>query len=299
MVGYSRIAEKVWKFITSSNGHNGPRKDEIPYLDWQVLQWSKSIPDSLKLPQSQLEQDIAIDNRATRSIQRLQCLLYLRANLMRMLIYRPILHTATQMIQNPTESATVVEIAKDTIRFITHLNKTSTIYQLQQVAFNWFLVSALAVLFLAVAHLPSQFSNQCKDEFYMALELVKGFSVESYISQRLWKSIRGLRKLAPKMGLQKSSDTATDRSLGSGNALVGEDTAANTQEQISEFNLHDETLPDGTHMSRELMDWFEAMGDARNLTGAGDMANPESSHLEESYMLGYSEELSSIFKDCF
>ncbi|MBS8267117.1 hypothetical protein DYI25_22350, partial [Mesobacillus boroniphilus] len=113
---------------------------------------------------------------------------------MRMLIHRPVLHTSANVMRYPAESETAVEIAKDTIRFITRLNDTSDIYQLQQVAFNWFLVSALAALFLAVAQAPSQFSGSCKEEFYWALELVKGVSAQSYISRRLWKSIRSLRK---------------------------------------------------------------------------------------------------------
>lgn len=299
MIGYSRIAEKVWKFITTSNGDNELKKDKMSYLDWQVLQWAKSIPDSLILPQNQPEQDLINNNRPSRSIQRLQSLLYLRTNLMRMFIYRPILHTAAQMAQNRIESATVVEIAKDTIRFITQLNKTSNIYQLQQVAFNWFLVSAVAVLFLAVAHAPGQFNSQCKDEFYMALELVKGFSMESYVSQRLWKSIRGLRKLAPKIGLQKTLHIVTDYNHSTNSAPVVASPTANRQEPVVEQGLQDGFLPDGTHMSRELMDWFEAMGDVGHPAGSEELPNTDGWPLGESYMFGYSSELSSILKNCF
>lgn len=61
------------------------------------------------------------------------------------------------------ESETVVGIAKDTIRFITRLNDVFDIYQLHQVAFNWFLVSALDVLFLAVAQIPTKSSGFCKE----------------------------------------------------------------------------------------------------------------------------------------
>jgi hypothetical protein len=294
MIGYSRIAEKVWKFITTSNGGNELKKDEMSYLDWQVIQWAKSIPDSLKLPQTQPEQGLINGTHPSRSIQRLQSLLYLRANLMRMFIYRPILHTAVQMAQNPVESTTAVEIAKDTIRFITQLNTTSNIYQLQQVAFNWFLVSALAVLFLAVAHAPGQFNSQCKDEFYMALELVKGFSMESYISQRLWKSIRDLRKLAPKIGLQK-----TDYNHGAISTPAIASATADMQEPVAEQSLRVGFLPDGTLLSRELMDWFEAIGEAEHPTESRDLPNADGWPLGENYTFGYSSELSSILRNCF
>ncbi|KKA19809.1 C6 transcription factor [Rasamsonia emersonii CBS 393.64] len=298
MIGYSRIAEKVWKFIASSSSSNEIKKDEMAYLDWQVLQWAKSIPDSLKLVKPQSTQSSTTDY-PNRGIRRLQCLLYLRANLMRMLIYRPVLHTGAQMARNPVEATTAVEIAKDTIQFITQLNKTSDIYQLQQVAFNWFLVSAVAVLFLAVAHAPAQFNSQCKDEFYMALELVKGFSMKSYISQRLWKSIKSLRKLAPQIGLQKSRRTATDCGNDTNDRTVDGYGVVNSQEPVRDPGPQDEFLLDGTQMSRELMDWFEAMGESGNSTDVPNLFNVESLDSGESYMSGYGSELASILKDCF
>uniref|UniRef100_A0A093VP73 Putative transcriptional regulatory protein n=1 Tax=Talaromyces marneffei PM1 TaxID=1077442 RepID=A0A093VP73_TALMA len=212
MISYNRIAERVWRFITSPTRNQHSRKEEMTYLDWQVTQWYNSVPEFLKITNPAVTStDILHDQLnhqdGPRSTRRLKALLYLRANLMKILIYRPILYTPSQIVQSPVEASTVVDIAKNTICFITHLNNSTDIYQLQQITFNWFLISALAVLFLAVAHAPAQFTSACKDEFYMALGLIEGFSMHSYISQRLWRSIKGLRKLGPKIGLAaKPSD---------------------------------------------------------------------------------------------
>ncbi|KAL2219690.1 putative C6 transcription factor [Thermoascus aurantiacus ATCC 26904] len=287
MIGYSRIAEKGWKFIANLSSSNEIKKDEMAYLEWQVLQWAKSIPDSFKLVKPQSTQSPTTDY-PNRGIRRLQSLLYSVQNLMRMLIYQPVLHTAAQMMRNPVKSMRAVEIAKDTIQFITQLNKTSDIYQLQQVAFNWFLVSAVAVLFLAVAHAPAPFNNQCKDEFYMALGPVKGFSMKSYISQRLWKSIRSLR-LSPQIGLRKNRRTPTDCSATTNGRTLDGSRAVNSQEPVRNPDPQDEFLVDGTQMSRELMDWFEAIGEAGNLNRRPEL----------SYVSGYGSELASILKDCF
>jgi len=35
----------------------------------------------------------------------------------------------------------------------------------------------------------------------MALDLVKGFSTKSFVSKRLWKTIKGLKEIGPKLGL--------------------------------------------------------------------------------------------------
>jgi hypothetical protein len=300
MIGYSRIAAKLWKFVAVFNNTNEIKKDEMAYLAWQVLQWVKSIPDSLRLVDGQDAE------HHSRGIRRLQSLLYLRANQMRILIYRPVLHTTAHMFHNAQESDTVVEIAKDTIRFVTRLNKTSDIYQLQQVAFNWFLVSALAVLFLAVVQAPAQYSSQCKDEFYMALELVKDFSTQSYISRRLWRSIRSLKKLAPKVGLQKDRATATERHATPNGLIVDSSTVIHAFGAVQDQSPLEDFPLDGTQMSHELMHWFEAVEEMGNPLFPGsvqDMYNAEMGQQSyrpgEGCQFGYGEGLSSIMRDCF
>lgn len=314
----------------------------MAYLDWQVTQWYNSVPEFLKISNPAITStDILHDQLnqqdGPRITRRLKALLYLRANLMKILIYRPILYTPSQIAQSPVEASTVVDIAKNIICFITHLNNSTDIYQLQQITFNWFLISALAVLFLAVAHAPAQFTSACKDEFYMALGLIEGFSMHSYISQRLWKSVKGLRKLGPKIGLpaQKGAEKVVVRARrqslqrpappappappqqqqqqqkqpeqsvddypgtttinpipqeGGGGGIPAyispptehhhqqpplssslqvppaPPTATTTTSTLTDLqpSPDDFLLTNGTQMSRELMDWFEAMGEPNN-----------------------------------
>jgi hypothetical protein len=40
----------------------------------------------------------------------------------------------------------------------------------------------------------------------MALDLVKGFSTKSWVTRRLWKTIKGLKKVGPKLGLVTESE---------------------------------------------------------------------------------------------
>ncbi|KAJ5664791.1 uncharacterized protein N7477_007239 [Penicillium maclennaniae] len=300
MIRYSRIAAKVWKFVSAFNNTNEIKKDEMNYLDWQVLRWVRDIPDELQLDHYHTPEP-AEGTENPRSLRRLRALLYLRANQLRMLIYRPVLHTAGHIVRHPTESETVVHLAKETIRFITQLNETSDIYRLQQVAFNWFLVSALAVLFLAVSQAPSQFSGSCKEEFYWALELVKGFSTKSYISQRLWKSIRSLQKLGPEVGLEiqklrpaeEPADLRPGQPQGSPLPMTGSGT--NSQTPLN-----------GVQMTQELMTWFEAVGNLDEQimgveTGMGPAPDevPWQRVSNGGFPFDYGGELSSVMKDCF
>ncbi|THC94753.1 hypothetical protein EYZ11_005792 [Aspergillus tanneri] len=286
MIRYSRIAAKVWRFISAFNNTNEIKKEEMNYLDWQVFQWSGDIPVDLRLDNSADEKESESEStQEPRSLRRLRALLYLRSNQLRMLIHRPVLHSAAHITRYPSEAQTVVDMAKETIRFIAELNETSDIYRLQQVAFNWFLVSALAVLFLAVAQMPSQFSASCREEFYRALELVKGFSTRSYISRRLWTSIRGLRKLAPQLGLHLQQEDVPDERTACLNGRTSTESVPCPQSQ---------SPLDGAQMTRELMEWFEAVGNLEDQIMGIGMAWP-------SRMGGvdYGGELSSLMKECF
>jgi hypothetical protein len=297
MIQYSRIAAKVWKFISAFNNTNEIKNDEMGFLNYQVETWVRGIPDILRLDHPSTP-EFGPAAEGPRSLRRLRAMVYLRSNQLRMLIYRPVLHTAAHIARHPAESETVVDLAKDTIRFITRLNETSDIYQLQQIAFNWFLVSALAVLFLAVAQAPTQFSVSCKEEFYCALELVKGFSTKSYVSRRLWKSIRSLRKLGPQLGLGLQKHRQEDQ-------IDHQDNLQTSLVPAPTGSAHSQTPLDGAQMTQELMEWFEAVGKLEDQimgveTGPVPQLEPWQQRMPNgAYLFDYGGELSSVMKDCF
>ena len=148
----------------------------------------------------------------SRGVRRLRMLMHLRKNQARVSIYRPILHSATSIMENRHHAQQVVDVAKDTINTLTGINQISDIYRTQQVMYNYFLVQALAVLFLSVAHAPAVFCNQTRQEFYAAIELVKGFSTKSHVSKRLWRTIRGLKDIGDKIGMLARGNSNTTNS---------------------------------------------------------------------------------------
>jgi len=94
-----------------------------------------------------------------------------------------------------------VDLAKETIRFLARMNNTTNLYRRLQIFYHMFLTSAIATLFLASTHAPLVFSAACRAEFYMALELVRDLSARSWVSQRLWRTVRSLKAYAPRLGL--------------------------------------------------------------------------------------------------
>lgn len=315
MILYSRISSKVWRSVTNFEFPDSEvKKDNIGYLDFQTLQWQSSIPEHLRYYPPMNATDLVTSDRGQR---RLQVLLYLRTNQMRIMIYRPVLHSATSIMENRGYAQSVVEVAKDSIRVLTRLNQTTDIYRLQQMCFNYFLVSALAVLFLAVSHAPVEFNRQVRDEFYMALDLVKGFSTKSYIAKRLWKTIKGLKEVGPKLGLisRQPLPDANDPHSSAAVAMAG--LAGHSVDEMAVFTTNQGPSPlgdsptCGQQLSHELTNLFEAAGGYGSLLAANGQGvdgvngfvgtQGELSHISEglSGVYGNDGEFSRIMRDLF
>jgi len=298
MISYSIIGSKVWKSVADVASQEKINKEDMSFLDFQVLNWHRHIPESLRFihPDSGRHIDPAV-----RSIHRLQVVLYLRANQMRILIYRPVLHTATTIMENLEFAHVVVKVAKDTIRILTFINQTSDIYRCQQTMFNYFLISALAVLFLAVAHAPAEFSQQSRDEFYMALELVRGLSSNSYVSKRLWKTIKTLKEVGPRLGLMVRNEDPSDAHSSAAVAMAG--LAGHQVDELALFsNGRNGASLDTPHgMASDLTTLFEAAGGTFNLNGFGGSSSeiPTNGEFVNGFGGQENDELARIMRDLF
>lgn len=271
LISYARLSSKVMKYVdNSANLSVKERKEEAGYLDFQLQQWQHAISPELQLIHPSVEQ---MADKQPRNLQRLRTLLYARCNHLRIVNRRHYLLSASNISDNLSDAKFVVDTAKDTIQVLAHCNRTSNIYQMQQSLFNYFLISALAALFLAVCHGPTYFSETCRAEFMLALDLVKGFSSKSLVSRRLWKTVRELRLLAPKLGLTPGAETGassgmpslTSQQMGAVMAdsmVPGQnwmvDTVWSQNDDLDWMGTQDM----GSQMSFALTDLFDAMGAA-------------------------------------
>ncbi|KAI5293544.1 hypothetical protein KEM52_005439 [Ascosphaera acerosa] len=198
MVPFYRIGSEIW--YSGAGVEGSVKREHIEFLDYRLLQWVKSLPPSLRYDPTQ-PPGADIPNGILRS----QLITYIRANHMRMLLYRPVLHSPASIMNNMTWAQTVVGIAQDTIRVLTKMAHESDIYRSMQVLYNYFLLASIAVLLLAVSHAPNHFNAQVREEFFMALNVVKTFSGRSPVSKRLWRTVRHLHQIVQRLGLTGES----------------------------------------------------------------------------------------------
>lgn len=222
MVGYGRLCSVLWDALVpfGHENHDIPESRLID-LDLKTQEWLESIPLNLRLRHPRLG---LASLPQPPVLQRLRALLYLRGNHSRILIYRYFLLGPNRIKSSYRNAWLAIEIAQDSIQVLVHLNESSDIYRRQQAAFNYFLLSALAVLFLAVCNDPETFAAPCKKSLHSAIDLLSYFSHHSWGSRRLWRSVRGIIPRLRRLEMRKA-----DRRLREDNALA-QDSAAQGME---------------------------------------------------------------------
>ncbi|CAG9997150.1 unnamed protein product [Clonostachys byssicola] len=219
MVSFSHIMSTVWytSYASSTILCSRKRQDETSYLDFRITKWWDDLPAELQLGSKE-------SDHFSRGMKRLRMLLYLRKCQLRILLHQPVLHSPMRIRQHPETAEKVVELAKDIIRKLDDLNRSTDIYSTQQMCFNYFLVLALGVILLAASQTPDKFAHTIRDEFQAALDLVHGLSGDSFVSRRLWRFIRGLRPIGDTLSVaRRSANNASSGDDGNGERAVGSD----------------------------------------------------------------------------
>ncbi|ORY63917.1 fungal-specific transcription factor domain-containing protein [Pseudomassariella vexata] len=312
LIRYGRLCSNIWGALPplESPSNEIPRH-QVQYLEYLTQNWISSIPTDLQFRHPR--PGLALSSEP-RTLRRLRALLYLRGNYIRTLLYRHHVLSTAQIYSDTDSAQLVVEVAKDSIQVLVDLAKTSDIYRRQQVVFNHFLLSALAVMLLAVCHAPDLFSEPCRDSFSSTVELVRGFSRESAASKRLWRSIRGLlpavKTLRSKWSWERDQAGRIDDRHASVNISSQSpheqfsdsqpkdwdqsQTAMQTTFDGTEIDLSSElcaSVPDMYDIGNDLMDLFNAFGQVGTAsTTVADMDQP-------NVMMGYPVNVSRRFND--
>ncbi len=200
MITYSRLAARVWRLVDYFEPAivRDFKRNEYEALEGEINQWYETVPDEIKISNFS---GLPLWLRPPDNLQRLQIWTRLRLNQIRIWLLTPVLHSASSIHDNMPLAERVVDVAKETIQYLSQLHSHTDLYRRIQIFYHMFLTSSIAVLFLASTHAPLQFSSSCRNEFYMALELVKDMSAKSWVSQRIWKTVLSLKAYAPKVGL--------------------------------------------------------------------------------------------------
>ncbi|KAK7736563.1 hypothetical protein SLS53_006995 [Cytospora paraplurivora] len=206
MITFSKLGAKIWRLVDYFDSVliRDLKPEDYEGLDREILEWYETVPEEIKI--TGLNNQLPSPSTPTYNLERLQIWTRLRLNQIRIWLYTPVLHSASSIAKNATLAQRAVDLSNETIRYLYILNSHTGVYRRIQVFYHHFLTSAIAVLFLASTHAPLRFSAQCREEFHMALELIKDMSAKSWVSQRLWRTVKSLEAYAPRLGLLQDDD---------------------------------------------------------------------------------------------
>lgn len=265
-VSYAKLCSRVWEALPSYGSimQSIPKETE-DYLDFITSNWSQATPKELQFRHPRLN---PIPESQPRVLHRLRTLLYLRGNHVRILIHRHHVLTPESINADMLSAQLLVDIAKDSIHALVHLNETSDIYVRQQSVYHYYLLSALAVLLLAVCHAPSTFAEASRDSFVSAVNLVKDFSRHGTASRRLMKTLRGVLPFAKSFGLHADTESSgkevTDSAAAGSQPQFLMTEASNTWWDRGDLNLEADmtSLPDPFSIGDGLITLYDAFGQA-------------------------------------
>ncbi|KAH8704226.1 fungal-specific transcription factor domain-containing protein [Talaromyces proteolyticus] len=269
MIPYCRIGSRVWFSGLGTGNLSKLRADSMKQLDLQVLEWQKHIPEILQCPNP-----YSTDSDKRPGLRNLQVQIYVRTNIMRVLVYRPVLYSAQNIAENKKLADLCLYLAKDTIRVLYQMNKINGIYDTRQALFSFFILSSFAVILLACFHAPADFCACVQEEVSMALELIRGLDAKSRVAKRLWKVIEDLRDVGEGLGIFFPPKTSGQQ--GKDHAAPEVHESLGSHQPPALVFRGDEMPATGLQMSDELTGLLEATG-VYNFPPAGSVEEDHSS----------------------
>ncbi|OAA70568.1 Casein kinase II, regulatory subunit [Cordyceps fumosorosea ARSEF 2679] len=216
MISYSKLGAKVWSLVEQRRAsfldNDKPWIHDIQRLDAEIIAWYGCVPSEVQI--RDWHEEGHINSTSSYNLQRLKVWTYLRKNQIRNWLHAPILHTTNSINGAPHLAGVCVTVAKDTVAYLHHVNRHTDMVRKSQAFYSQFLVSALAIMFLASTQAPAQFASTCREDFYTGLSLIEELSPQSHISKRLWRIVWSLRDYLQQLYPKQGNDAHSNAALG-------------------------------------------------------------------------------------
>ena len=205
MIRYARIGQQSCDTLLGDRhrsllGANN-RQEMFSFFQYRLEEWRKSITTDFQFSHN--------DKKTDKWNHQLRTILYLRANHLGIIIARSFLSGNETIGAGPSEVWTYsVDMAADTIRILTCLDSSPAMHCLNKLQTNYFLITALGILLLAISQGPYNHTpgSLCQNHPSMpaitylkaqhtaiaALNMLYRQAESSSQSQRLWERVRGL-----------------------------------------------------------------------------------------------------------
>ena len=162
------------------------------FLDIEADQWALSTSTASLTPDAK---DPITPHARADSAQYHNTFITVCKNQLKLSLSKHTLFSLSSIAQNQSLSQKAVSTASETIHSCNELQKSTTMYHLQAVHFNFFVLSAVAALYLAVRHAPLLFSDTPR-EIFTGLEILRPYCTSNHLCER----VKALEKAMGRLG---------------------------------------------------------------------------------------------------
>ncbi|OBT53965.1 hypothetical protein VE04_05796 [Pseudogymnoascus sp. 24MN13] len=194
LIKYIRLATRIVTGLPKF-GSNSSFIDQsaCASLDIEINQWALDTSTEF----SRCETRPLGPSRTSQKIRLQEVFIAVCRNQLKIALYKCNLFSPENIARNPNFAYSAVSYAVDTLQVFSRLERTTSIYELQAAHYNFFVLSALAVVYLAVRHAPLQFSS-ASQMFFTGIQILKAHST----SERLCERIQALNNAMTKLGFK-------------------------------------------------------------------------------------------------
>jgi hypothetical protein len=198
MVTYGRLGAKIVPIVPKfGSASHDVDVTTLTKLGKEIDEWTQSTTEGTLSTQ---ENGTYVSDTGNRSKQRLHVFLSIRHNQMRISLYKHVLYSVANIAKNRYFAQLAVQYAKENVQILDQSLITNS-YELNVTQYSYFLVSSVAVLYLAVKNSSQHFGNAVH-EYFLGLGLLKSLCTSSAASQNLCKKTQALEAAIYGLGVQ-------------------------------------------------------------------------------------------------
>jgi hypothetical protein len=172
-------------------------------LDIQIDQWALATTSNFSSQYNGIRDSLNLQQTVLPTNQ--EGFVTVCANQLKIVLYKHNLFSPENITRCPDLSSKAVSYAIDTVQLCRRLSSTTGIYESLAPHYNFHLLSAIAVLYLAIKNAPTRFSNIAEDIF-SGLELLEMCCKAGRGSDRLLMRVQALNQAMQNLAISSKSN---------------------------------------------------------------------------------------------
>ncbi|KAF9768163.1 hypothetical protein IL306_014560 [Fusarium sp. DS 682] len=208
-IEYTRLASEITGSLKPSAKSAVENRQRKEYLDYKVQCLRDKFRDLTAIAQSSdssHQDSVLMDD--------LETFLAVRVNHARMMLRKPLLHSYLGDREKQQAAAVSIECAKDAVFLCSRVISKPAPSKCLRGAYEYFLVSSLAIILLIVSQDPRTYGPDSREAFQEAIKILEASKCQHFGSQNLCFTFEQLIKIGEHLYMPKDDNMSVSQDFG-------------------------------------------------------------------------------------